>query len=333
MIVFKPLNARDIPTLHTWLQLPHIREFWDDGHRKTRQVKQHYLKYDEVLRFIVMIGGEPVGYIQRYTIDKNHFFWKYTKSFPSIGIDFFIGNTHFLGKGWATKILGCFIKQYCAMAAEIVVDPEFTNYKAIHCYAKLGFQPLMEMTLHKKKYHLMTLERQIEHPQRIMIIGKPGSGKSTFAHVLKGKLGLPLFHLDKFFFTKNWAERNYEEFLFIQQEIVAQDSWIIDGNSTKSFELRYRESDLCLYFNFPRWLCYWRLIKRLISRDPEIDDRAPGCKNTIRWPLLKYLWNYEFKVISLLKELREQYPQVNFIELRSHKDLSALEKYILMLEK
>ena len=38
-------------------------------------------------------------------------------------------------------------------------------------------------------------------PQRIMIFGRPGSGKSTFAVELALKLNLPLYHLDKYFVT------------------------------------------------------------------------------------------------------------------------------------
>lgn len=54
-------------------------------------------------------------------------------------------------------------------------------------------------------------------PKRIMIFGIPGSGKSTFALKLSRLLNLPLFHLDKYFFVSGWEERNYEEFLQIQQ--------------------------------------------------------------------------------------------------------------------
>ena len=64
-----------------------------------------------------------------------------------------------------------------------------------------------------------------------MIFGRPGSGKSTFAHDLHKITGLPLHHLDKHFFTRNWVERDKQEFLDIQQSIVDTDSWIIDGNT------------------------------------------------------------------------------------------------------
>ena len=98
-----------------------------------------------------------------------------------------------------------------------------------------------------------------------MIFGRSGSGKSTFAHDLHKITGLPLYHLDKYFFTRNWVERDKQEFLDIQQSIVDTHFWIIDGNSIKSLEMRYRRADLVLYLNFPRWLCYIRVFKRIFD--------------------------------------------------------------------
>lgn len=48
--------------------------------------------------------------------------------------------------------------------------------------------------------------------QRIMIIGRPGSGKSTFSVMLQKSLNIPLFHLDKYFFIADWVPREYENF-------------------------------------------------------------------------------------------------------------------------
>lgn len=96
-------------------------------------------------------------------------------------------------------------------------------------------------------------------PKRIMIFGIPGSGKSTFSLKLSRLLNLPLFHLDKYFFVRGWKEGNYEEFLQIQRGLVDQDSWVIDGNATKSFEMRFSRADTVIYFRFNRILCLWRI--------------------------------------------------------------------------
>jgi len=49
--------------------------------------------------------------------------------------------------------------------------------------------------------------------KKIMIFGRPGSGKSTFALDLQKMLNIPLRHLGKYFFRDNWVERDYDEFL------------------------------------------------------------------------------------------------------------------------
>jgi len=163
---------------------------------------------------------------------------------------------------------------------------------------------------------------------RICIFGRPGSGKSTFALALHHKTGLPLYHLDRHFYTNNWVERNYEEFLAIQQNIVNKDQWIIDGNSLKSLEMRYARAQVCLYFNYPRLLCLWRLLRRRFSKNRAIEDRAEGCQENIRWSLITYMWNFESRLnhrfIHQLADLRLRYPEVKFIEIRNDNDLKNL---------
>ena len=166
-------------------------------------------------------------------------------------------------------------------------------------------------------------------PQRIMIIGRPGSGKSTFSIKLQAILNIPLFHLDKYFFEQNWVQRNYQDFLNQQQYFVDKPQWIIDGNSTKSFELRYSQADLCLYFNFPRYLCYYRTVKRLFHKHPAIDDRAQGCEETIRWSLLQYMWGFEKRVQPILSALKSNYPNVKLIELCSDQDVIYFTENLL----
>jgi adenylate kinase family enzyme len=164
----------------------------------------------------------------------------------------------------------------------------------------------------------------ITPPKKIMIFGRPGSGKSTFSLKLHKATGIPIHHLDKHFYEANWRERDYEQFIDIQSDIVRGDSWIIDGNQTKSLELRWYRADLVIYFNFPHGLCYWPVFQRLFVRNSEIDDRAEGCNETIRWSLLRYMWSFEDRVNGPIKKLKRCYPEVKFIEVNSDEDLMRL---------
>lgn len=164
------------------------------------------------------------------------------------------------------------------------------------------------------------------HFKKVMIFGRPGSGKSTFASSLASILSLPLHHLDKHFYTEKWAKRNYDEFVNIQKNIVNSNTWIVDGNCTSSLEMRWSKADLVLYFNFPRVICYFRVLKRFFKPNKILDDRAPECYETIRFSLLKYMWGFEKRVSTQATLFKEIYPDIIFREIKSKNDLSKLNQ-------
>jgi len=173
---------------------------------------------------------------------------------------------------------------------------------------------------------MLTNQINITQPKRIMIFGRPGSGKSTFAYLLSTKLNLPLHHLDKHFYKENWVERSYQEFMDIQENIIANPTWIIDGNNTRSLESRYRNADLVFYFNYPRHICYYRIFKRLFYKNPALDDRAAGCHETVRFSLLRYMWSFEKRVSNQIQKLKTCYPNTRFVEIKNDKQLATFLK-------
>ena len=74
--------------------------------------------------------------------------------------------------------------------------------------------------------------------QRIIVIGCPGSGKTTFAIKLRDKIGLSLYHLDAIWHKSDRTHISREEFDARLGEIMALDFWIIDGNYSRTVERR-----------------------------------------------------------------------------------------------
>jgi len=73
--------------------------------------------------------------------------------------------------------------------------------------------------------------------KRVAIIGLPGSGKSTFAVKLGKILKIQIYHLDSYIFDGR-KKRNHEEFMSVKKTIVSEKSWIIEGCSFSTLELR-----------------------------------------------------------------------------------------------
>ena len=149
-------------------------------------------------------------------------------------------------------------------------------------------------------------------PRRIAIIGLPGSGKSTFAVSLGKALNLPVHHLDKHMFAPGGKKRDKKEFIAVQQDMIDQDGWIIEGCSTSTFEMRFSRAETILYFRPSRLLCIWRALKRRFFPDHTLCDTAEGCSKVFTWEMVKYTWNFERDKKALIDNLKKKYPHLKF---------------------
>lgn len=154
--------------------------------------------------------------------------------------------------------------------------------------------------------------------KKIAIIGLPGSGKSTFANKLGQILNLPVYHLDKMCFDDN-VKIDHALFVDAQQKAVDTTSWIIEGCSIKTLDVRFSKADTVIYLCYPRYLCIWRVLKRALTKPQHLSDS--GCANFINYELLEYIWNFKKEKSLRIKELKNQYPNLNFYELYSPKEL------------
>ena len=87
--------------------------------------------------------------------------------------------------------------------------------------------------------------------RKVIIIGCPGSGKSTFARGLSEKTGLPIHHLDNIWFRPDGEHITRDEFDGKLGEILAEDEWIIDGNYQRTLGRRLDEADTVILMDIP----------------------------------------------------------------------------------
>lgn len=162
--------------------------------------------------------------------------------------------------------------------------------------------------------------------KRIMIIGSPGSGKSTFSRELAELTGLPLIHLDKLFWRPGWVHCSREEFDRLLLTELEKESWIIDGNYSRTVELRLKYADTVIFFDYPRTVCLWRVIKRVFgSRGKVRPDMGEGCPERLDFEFLKYVWNFnKTELPETLKKLESDH-NAEVIKISNKKEFEKLK--------
>ncbi|GIP18104.1 topology modulation protein [Paenibacillus montaniterrae] len=163
--------------------------------------------------------------------------------------------------------------------------------------------------------------------KRIMIIGSGGAGKSTLAKQLGEALQLPVHHLDAYFWKPGWTPTPDEEWDSVQENLVLEEQWIIDGNYGRTLDIRMNRADVIILLDFPRWITVYRVIKRRIMYHGKTrPDLNEGCPESLDFEFLKWVWtfrktkipgilqklaNYNDKHIMILKSPREARKFIN----------------------
>ena len=91
--------------------------------------------------------------------------------------------------------------------------------------------------------------------KKIIVIGCPGAGKSTFSRLLHSKTGIPLYHLDMLYWNGDKTTVEKDVFLDRLSNVLAEDEWIIDGNYISTMELRLSLCDTVFFLDYPTELC------------------------------------------------------------------------------
>ncbi len=121
-------------------------------------------------------------------------------------------------------------------------------------------------------------------PRRVMVYGVTGSGKTTTAARLSGRLGVDWYAVDDLTWEPNWTPVDGDEQRRRIEQICNGDSWIIDHGYGKWLDVPLRRADLIVALDYPRWVSLTRLVRRCVVN---IVTKRPTCNNNFEtWSTL-----------------------------------------------
>lgn len=161
--------------------------------------------------------------------------------------------------------------------------------------------------------------------EKVIIIGCPGSGKSTFGRRLKEVTGLPLYHLDMMYWNEDRTRTEKDVFLEKLRAVMSKPKWIIDGNYASSMEMRLKECDTVFFLDYSTKVC----IEGIESRKGKPRSDMPWIENDNDEDFMSFINNYNSESRPKVIELLEKYSSKNIIVFRSR---TESEEYLLSLE-
>lgn len=121
--------------------------------------------------------------------------------------------------------------------------------------------------------------------ERIAIVGIRAAGKSTFARALAARTGLSLLHGDQLEWLPNWQLRPPSDLEALHNEWIARPRWIIEGWVEPNHAARLNAADIIIDLDFSRWVCIWRVLKRMLRRGRRA-EMPEGCNERFRLHVL-----------------------------------------------
>lgn len=143
--------------IFSWLEEPHVKEFWDNsqGHKDDiinfiggRKEPSDYCS-GLYTYWVGLIDEKPYSLIMAFKenpsdnrpqLKNDHL----SKTGTTYSLDFMIGDKNCIGKGLGAKTLEAFTvflkNEYDPSVDTFFIDPDITNQRAKHVYEKTGFQ-------------------------------------------------------------------------------------------------------------------------------------------------------------------------------------------------
>ena len=143
--------------------------------------------------------------------------------------------------------------------------------------------------------------------KKIIVLGCSGSGKSTFSKRLHLITGLPLIHLDNIWWKADKSHISREEFDNKLYHIFKESAWIMDGDYSRTYEVRFQACDTLIFLDYDRDECMDGIKERVGKERSDIPWVAQELDSALVESVERYPEENRPVIYSLIEKYSDKY--------------------------
>jgi adenylate kinase family enzyme len=165
-------------------------------------------------------------------------------------------------------------------------------------------------------------------PQRVLIAGVTGAGKTTVALRVSGILGLPHTEMDSLYHGRGWVPRR--TFVEEVQAFTAAPAWVTEWQYTAVRGLLVSRADTLVWLDLPPRVALWRALRRTLGRrlrrtvlwngnvEPPLHTMVGNPDHLLRWAV-----RTRHSMPDRVLPLERDHPHLRVVRLRSNRDVET----------
>ena len=165
-------------------------------------------------------------------------------------------------------------------------------------------------------------------PQRVIVSGTSGSGKSTVARRIAETIGVPYTELDSLFHGPGWTAR--PTFEAEVDRFTQAPAWATEWQYTQVRPRLAERADLMVWLDLPRWLVMYRVTRRTLTRRLRRQqlwngNREGPLRTIVRDPehIIRWAWSTHGETAERTRRIAHRLPGLPVVRLRSRREVEA----------